>query len=64
MAPHIVGAPQPVSFETAIPEGLHHQFVVAVTMTNLVFWVVLGALAGLIRPRFFGSSESLRSSFA
>ena len=42
MAPHIVGAPQPVSFETAIPEGLHHQFVVAVTMTNLVFWVVLG----------------------
>ena len=64
MAPHIVGAPQPVSFETAIPEGLHHQFVVAVTMTNLVYWVVLGALAGLIRPRFSGSSESLRSSFA
>ena len=47
VAPHIVGAPQPATFETAIPEGLHHQFVVAVTMTNLVFWVVLGAAAGL-----------------
>ncbi len=52
MAPHIVGAPQPVSFETAIPEGLHHQFVVAVTMTNLVFWVVLGA-AGRADPAAF-----------
>ena len=64
VAPHIVGAPQPASFETPIPEGLHHQFVVAVTMTHLVFWVVLGVVAGLIRPRFSGSSESLRSSFA
>ena len=47
VAPHIVGAPQPESYETPIPEGLHHQFVVAVTMTNLVFWVVLGALVGV-----------------
>ena len=52
VAPHIVGAPQPASFETAIPEGLHHQFVVAVTMTNLVFWVVLGA-AGRADPAAF-----------
>jgi predicted cobalt transporter CbtA len=64
VAPHIVGAPQPASFETPIPEGLHHQFVVAVTMTNLVFWVLLGAAAGYFRSRFIGSSESLRSSFA
>jgi cobalt transporter subunit CbtA len=64
VAPHIVGAPQPVSYETSIPEGLHHQFVVAVTVTNLVFWAVLGAAAGALRSRFLGSSESLRSSFA
>src|SRR6185369_15670393 len=65
VAPHVIGAPQPVSYETSIPEGLHHQFVVAVTVTNLVFWVVLGAAAGALRSRFLGGGESLRSrSFA
>lgn len=63
-APHIVGAPQPDSFETAIPEGLHHQFVVAVTLTNLVFWLVLGAVVGVVRGRFTGTATSLRDSFA
>jgi len=64
VAPHIVGAPQPDSFETAIPEGLHHQFVVAVTVTNLVFWLVLGAVVGVVRGRFTGTATSLRDSFA
>ncbi len=62
VAPHIVGAPQPDSFETPIPEGLHHQFVVAVTLTNLVFWLVLGAMVGVVRGRF--TATSLRDSFA
>ncbi|CCV07604.1 Cobalt transporter, subunit CbtA [Mesorhizobium metallidurans STM 2683] len=64
VAPHIVGAPQPDSFETAIPEGLHHQFVVAVTLTNLAFWLVLGAVVGVVRGRFTGAATSLRDSFA
>lgn len=64
VAPHVVGAPQPDSFETPIPEGLHHQFVVAVTLTNLVFWLVLGAVVGVVRSRFTGTSTSLRDSFA
>jgi cobalt transporter subunit CbtA len=64
VAPHIVGAPQPDSFETPIPEGLHHQFVVAVTLTNLVFWLVLGAVVGVVRGRFTGTATSLRDSFA
>jgi len=64
VAPHIVGAPQPDSYETPIPEGLHHQFVVAVTMTNLVFWLVLGAVVGVVRARFTGAATSLRDSFA
>ncbi|MGX5842087.1 CbtA family protein [Mesorhizobium sp. ArgA1] len=64
VAPHIVGAPQPDSFETPIPEGLHHQFVVAVTVTNLVFWLVLGAVIGVVRGRFTGTTTSLRDSFA
>ncbi|MBZ9856817.1 CbtA family protein [Mesorhizobium sp. CA13] len=64
VAPHIVGAPQPDSFETPIPEGLHHQFVVAVTVTNLVFWLVLGAAVGVVRGRFTGRATSLCDSFA
>lgn len=64
VAPHIVGAPQPDSFESSIPEGLHHQFVVAVTLTNLVFWLVLGVVVGVVRGRFTGTATSLRDSFA
>lgn len=50
--PHIAGAPQPVSHESPIPPGIHHQFVVAVTVTNLVFWMLLGAAVGVIRTYF------------
>ncbi|UVC18740.1 CbtA family protein [Mesorhizobium onobrychidis] len=64
VAPHIVGAPQPDSFESPIPEGLHHQFVVAVTLTNLVFWLVLGAVVGAVRGRLTGTATGLRDSFA
>ena len=56
VAPHLIGAPQPVSYETAIPEGLHHSFVVAVVLTTLLFWVLLGGLAGLFRGRFVHAS--------
>ena len=64
VAPHIIGAPQPESHDSMIPADLHHRFVVAVTVTNLIFWVVLGAGAGLIRARLSGSAGSLRDSFA
>jgi cobalt transporter subunit CbtA len=56
VAPHIIGAPQPGSYESPIPEGLHHSFVVAVVMTTLVFWVLLGGLAGYFRERFAASA--------
>jgi len=52
VAPHLVGAPQPVSHESPVPEGLHHSFVVAVVMTTLLFWVLLGGLTGFFRERF------------
>jgi cobalt transporter subunit CbtA len=62
--PHIIGAPQPESHESPIPEGLHHQFVVAVTVTNLIFWVALGGIVGLVRQRFLGQTADLGKSFA
>ena len=62
--PHIIGAPQPESYETPIPEGLHHQYVVATTVTNLIFWVALGGIVGLVRQRFLGQAAVPGKSFA
>jgi cobalt transporter subunit CbtA len=56
VAPHLIGAPQPASYDSPIPEDLHHSFVVAVVMTTLVFWVLLGGLAGFFRERFAASA--------
>lgn len=63
-APHVIGAPQPANYETPVPEGLHHDFIVAVTVTNLVFWVVLGAVAGMLRGRFADEAGAAQKSFA
>ncbi|WP_210484242.1 CbtA family protein [Microvirga antarctica] len=52
VVPHLVGAPKPPSFETAVPETLAHDFVVMVSIVSLVFWVLLGGLAGYARSRF------------
>ncbi|QRM34718.1 CbtA family protein [Microvirga sp. VF16] len=51
VAPHLVGAPRPDSFESPVPEALAHDFVVLVSVISLVFWVVLGGTAGFIRSR-------------
>jgi len=61
--PHVIGAPQPESHESAVPASLHHEFVVAVTVTNLIFWVALGGIIGLVRQRFLGA-PALGKSFA
>lgn len=63
-APHIVGAPQPASFDTPVPAALHHDFVVAVTVTNLLFWAVLGSVAGALRARFADEADAAQKSFA
>ncbi len=62
--PHIIGAPQPQSHESPIPETLHHRFVVSVAVTNLVFWVALGGILGLLRHRFLGRPENPGKSLA
>lgn len=42
VAPHIYGAPQPTSHDSLAPEALHHQFIVATSVANGVFWLALG----------------------
>lgn len=64
IAPHLVGAPQPPSHETAVPEDLRHRFVVAVTVTNLVFWLLLGYAVALLRPRFAAELDTPRTRLA
>lgn len=51
VAPHLVGAPQPESFETSVPHALAHDFIVMASVISLVFWVVLGGVAGFARSR-------------
>lgn len=52
VAPHIIGAPQPVSHDSLVPVELQSQFVTAATLTSLVFWLILGAMVGTLRDRF------------
>lgn len=54
--PHLIGAPQPESHDTAVPAHLAHEFMVAVTLASLVFWAVLGSVAGFVRHRFATSA--------
>lgn len=64
VAPHVIGAPQPETHDTAVPADLHHRFVVAVTVTNLVFWLLLGAAVAVLRQRFAAGSAAPRQSLA
>ena len=54
VAPHLVGAPQPESFESAVPHSLVHTFIVMASVTSFVFWVLLGGVAGFARSRVQG----------
>jgi predicted cobalt transporter CbtA len=51
-APHLVGAPRLDHVETNIPELLSRQFIVAVTITALPCWALLGGLTGHFYRRF------------
>ena len=51
-APHIVGAPILERALTDVPEVLSHRFVVAVTLTTLLSWSLLGGLSGYLYQRF------------
>lgn len=55
-APHLVGAPELATLETNVPEALSHHFVVAVTLTTLLSWALLGGLVGYLY-RYFALAE-------
>jgi len=45
--PHLIGAPQAPEGHTGVPEALSHSFVVAATLTSLLFWALLGVLTSI-----------------
>jgi cobalt transporter subunit CbtA len=51
VSPHLFGAPQLSETHSAVPAALSHQFVVAVTLTSLLFWVLLGTLTSIAYRR-------------
>jgi cobalt transporter subunit CbtA len=51
-APHLVGAPEPAEAETTLPAALARQFAIAVTLTTLLAWTLLGGLSGYFYQRF------------
>lgn len=50
--PHVIGAPELEHIETNVPTSLSHQFVVAATLTSLIFWFTLGGLTSVAFARF------------
>ena len=49
--PHVYGAPEPADHNGAVPAALAHHFVVAATVANFLFWLILGASAGHFHER-------------
>lgn len=56
--PHLVGAPLPEIHVASAPEELQHLFVVVAIGTGLLFWLVLGAIAGLFYIRLAGEIQA------
>ena len=52
VSPHLIGAPQLAVTHTDVPDALSHQFVIVVTLTSFVFWVLVGSLTSIAYRRF------------
>lgn len=49
--PHLIGAPRLGDMHTNVPDALSYRFVVAVTLTSLLSWALLGSLTGVVYQR-------------
>ena len=49
--PHLYGAPEPSEHTAAAAEALTHRFIVAATVVNFLFWLILGASTGYFHAR-------------
>jgi cobalt transporter subunit CbtA len=51
LLPHLYGAPEPSEQTSAVPAALTHHFIIAATVVNFLFWVILGASTGWFHER-------------
>lgn len=56
VCPHLIGAPQTLAETSALPDGLHREFIQAVRAVGLLFWLTLAASTA-----FFFSREERRA---
>ena len=49
--PHLYGAPEPPEQMAAGPAVLTHHFIIAATVVNFLFWLILGASTGYFHER-------------
>lgn len=55
-APHIVGAPHPTVEGSLAPADLQHQFRIATTLANALFWLALGAVSAATFRKVSGAT--------
>jgi cobalt transporter subunit CbtA len=64
-APHLIGAPHPLLFESNVPTELSAQFAIASLFTSAFFWMVLGASTGYFYQKLVPkTTESLTTASA
>ncbi len=49
--PHLYGAPDSPEQIAAVPAALTHHFIIASTVVNFLFWLILGAATGYLQAR-------------
>jgi len=50
--PHIIGAPQPLTHETAVPAGLAASFAASTIAASAVLWCLIGLFLGVALQKF------------
>ncbi len=50
--PHIIGAPLPDRYGGSAPKEIFQQFLIAVIISNLIYWLFLGGFTGHLFKRF------------
>jgi cobalt transporter subunit CbtA len=64
-APHLIGAPHPLLFESNVPAEISAQFAIASLFTSAFFWMVLGASTGYFYQKLVPkTTESLTTASA
>ncbi|MBC8259668.1 MAG: CbtA family protein [SAR324 cluster bacterium] len=58
-APHLIGAPHPLLFESNVPAELSAQFAIASLLTSAFFWMVLGASTGYLYKKLVLESSGV-----